>query len=89
MGTPGPQKIKRYGIAFKLKAVQMSNAGVQQGLARCAAAAATPLAFSCKCCLDIRNCCYSTCMMHPPKEADEIAVASQTRSWLASKTRAD
>ena len=25
MGTPGPQKINRYGIAFKLKAVQMSN----------------------------------------------------------------
>ena len=24
MGTPGPQKINRYGIAFKLKAVQMS-----------------------------------------------------------------
>jgi len=25
MGTPGPQKINRYGIAFKLKAVQMSQ----------------------------------------------------------------
>src|SRR2546428_12709616 len=25
MGTPGPQKIHRYGVAFKLKAVQMSN----------------------------------------------------------------
>ena len=25
MGTPGPQKINRYGVAFKLKAVQMSN----------------------------------------------------------------
>jgi transposase len=25
MGTPGPQKINRYGTAFKLKAVQMSN----------------------------------------------------------------
>lgn len=25
MGTPGPQKINRYGIAFKLKAVQLSN----------------------------------------------------------------
>ena len=25
MGTPGPQKIHRYGIAFKLRAVQMSN----------------------------------------------------------------
>jgi transposase len=25
MGTPGPQKINRYGIAFKLKAVQMSS----------------------------------------------------------------
>jgi transposase len=25
MGMPGPQKINRYGIAFKLKAVQMSN----------------------------------------------------------------
>jgi len=25
MGTPGPQKINRYGIAFKLKAVQMSK----------------------------------------------------------------
>ena len=25
MGTPGPQKIRRYGIAFKLRAVQMSN----------------------------------------------------------------
>ena len=25
MGTLGPQKINRYGIAFKLKAVQMSN----------------------------------------------------------------
>ena len=25
MGTPGPQKIKRDGIAFKLKAVQMSG----------------------------------------------------------------
>lgn len=25
MGTPGPQKINRYGIEFKLKAVQMSN----------------------------------------------------------------
>jgi transposase len=25
MGTPGPQKINRYGIAFKLRAVQMSN----------------------------------------------------------------
>src|SRR6266567_3440705 len=25
MGIPGPQKINRYGIAFKLKAVQMSN----------------------------------------------------------------
>ncbi len=25
MGTPGPQKINRYGIDFKLKAVQMSN----------------------------------------------------------------
>jgi transposase len=25
MGTPGPQKIYRYGIAFKLKAVQMSH----------------------------------------------------------------
>ena len=26
MGMPGPQKINRYGTAFKLKAVQMSNA---------------------------------------------------------------
>jgi len=25
MGTPGPKKINRYGIAFKLKAVQLSN----------------------------------------------------------------
>jgi transposase len=25
MGMPGPQKINRYGIAFKLKAVQMSK----------------------------------------------------------------
>ncbi len=25
MGTPGPQKINRYGIAFKLRAVQMSS----------------------------------------------------------------
>lgn len=25
MGTPGPQKINRYGAAFKLRAVQMSN----------------------------------------------------------------
>lgn len=25
MGTPGPQKINRYGIAFKLKAVQLSK----------------------------------------------------------------
>ncbi len=25
MGTPGPQKINRYGIAFKLRAVQMSQ----------------------------------------------------------------
>lgn len=25
MGTPGPQKINRYGIDFKLKAVQMSE----------------------------------------------------------------
>ena len=25
MGTPGPQKIHRYGTAFKLKAVQMSH----------------------------------------------------------------
>jgi transposase len=25
MGTPGPQKINRYGVDFKLKAVQMSN----------------------------------------------------------------
>jgi len=25
MGTPGSQKINRYGLAFKLKAVQMSN----------------------------------------------------------------
>jgi transposase len=25
MGTPRPRKINRYGIAFKLKAVQMSN----------------------------------------------------------------
>src|SRR5713101_2232899 len=25
MGIPGPQKIHRYGIAFKLRAVQMSN----------------------------------------------------------------
>ena len=25
MGTPGPQKINRYGIAFKLNAVQMSK----------------------------------------------------------------
>ena len=25
MGTPGPQKINRYGLEFKLKAVQMSN----------------------------------------------------------------
>ena len=25
MGTPGPQKIHRYGTAFKLRAVQMSN----------------------------------------------------------------
>ena len=25
MGTPGPQKINRYGTAFKLKAVQMSS----------------------------------------------------------------
>lgn len=29
MGTPGPQKINRYGVEFKLKAVQMSQqAGV-------------------------------------------------------------
>ena len=25
MGTPGPQKINRYSVEFKLKAVQMSN----------------------------------------------------------------
>jgi transposase len=25
VGTPGPQKINRYGVEFKLKAVQMSN----------------------------------------------------------------
>jgi transposase len=25
MATPGPQKIHRYGMAFKLRAVQMSN----------------------------------------------------------------
>ena len=25
MGTPGPQKIHRYGVAFKLKAVQMRS----------------------------------------------------------------
>ncbi len=25
MGVPGPQKINRHGIAFKLKAVEMSN----------------------------------------------------------------
>ena len=25
MGTPGPQKINRYGFEFKLKAVQMSQ----------------------------------------------------------------
>ncbi len=25
MGMPGPQKINRYGVAFKLNAVQMSN----------------------------------------------------------------
>lgn len=25
MGMPGPQKINRYGVAFKLKAVQMSS----------------------------------------------------------------
>lgn len=25
MGTPGPQKINRYGVAFKLKAVQLSE----------------------------------------------------------------
>jgi transposase len=25
MGTPGPQKIHRYGSAFKLRAVQLSN----------------------------------------------------------------
>ena len=25
MGIPGPQKINRYGLEFKLKAVQMSN----------------------------------------------------------------
>ena len=25
MGTPGPQKINRYSLEFKLKAVQMSN----------------------------------------------------------------
>ncbi len=25
MGTPGPQKIHRYGTAFKLRAVQSSN----------------------------------------------------------------
>ena len=25
MGTPGARKIYRYGIAFKLRAVQMSN----------------------------------------------------------------
>ena len=25
MGMPGPQKINRYGIAFKLKTVQMSK----------------------------------------------------------------
>lgn len=25
MGTPGPQKVNRYGLEFKLKAVQMSN----------------------------------------------------------------
>lgn len=25
MGMPGPQKISRYGVEFKLKAVQMSN----------------------------------------------------------------
>lgn len=25
MGMPGPQKINRYGVDFKLKAVQMSN----------------------------------------------------------------
>ncbi len=26
MGSPGPQKIKSYGLEFKLKAVQLSNA---------------------------------------------------------------
>lgn len=25
MGTPGPQKINRYGVEFKLKAVQLSH----------------------------------------------------------------
>lgn len=25
MGTPGPQKVKRYSLEFKLKAVEMSN----------------------------------------------------------------
>ncbi len=25
MGTPGPQKVNRYGVEFKLKAVQMSQ----------------------------------------------------------------
>ena len=25
MGTPGPQKVNRYGLEFKLKAVAMSN----------------------------------------------------------------
>jgi transposase len=25
MGTPGRKKINRYGVAFKLRAVQMSN----------------------------------------------------------------
>lgn len=25
MGTPGPQKINRYGVELKLKAVQMSS----------------------------------------------------------------
>lgn len=30
MGMPGPQKVARYGVEFKLKAVQMSHApGVQ------------------------------------------------------------
>jgi len=32
MGAPGPQKINRHGIAFKLKAVDMSNQpGPDQG----------------------------------------------------------